>query len=580
MLSTHASLLGDLTAVYAYERAFGVRQVSGYEFPNPDVGLAYAGGNVAGPFTAQLTQAGKGAFNYLAGPVPLDEGSAAYDSVDAAADYTGFKPEAWTGEPISQNFVPYVLTPTAVRGHAVKGRIIGGFYTHTAQDPAVDRKAGVQEVVLTFNYNPHMTQWRLLAPGLIRWVTRGVHLGHNRNYLSNHVDDVFLADDLWSIEHKCTPAATSPTDPYCAEGVGGDPNGPTVRMTAADVTKVLDWQKANGFRLDMAFNASEATTGDPLTAALLRNKAAFGWINHTWSHPYLGCSAYTTPGVPSSGCAVWPSVTDIKSEITQNIKWASANKLPNFDAKTLVTGEHSGLDNPNMPQALTETGITSVAADNSRQGEPFQLGTALATPRHPSNIYYNVSTWDELVDEYNTLYVAPSSGGKCVDVPNVTTCRAEPATKDEIVANETAIMMRNALNNDPRPGYSHQSNLAGDQVILGLLGNVLATYRSYFASNTPVVTPTQAAAGAELTRQKEWRAAVAGGRVEASVKDGVVTVSAADSVTVPLTVPGGTTTVMTGKRTSTVAYGQSYAGAQSAWTPVKKGTALTVTLAS
>jgi hypothetical protein len=114
----------------------------------------------------------------------------------------------------------------------------------------------VKEVVLTFNYNSAMTQWRLLAPGLIRWVTKGVHLGYNRNYLSNHVDDIFLADDLWSVEHKCTPAATSPVDPYCDEGVGGDPNGPTVRMTAADVTKVVDWQRANGFRLDMAFNAS------------------------------------------------------------------------------------------------------------------------------------------------------------------------------------------------------------------------------------------------------------------------------------------------------------------------------------
>jgi hypothetical protein len=36
-------------------------------------------------------------------------------------------------------------------------------------------------------------------------------------------------------------------------------------MTAADVTKVVDWQRANGFRLDMAFNAVEASASDPLT---------------------------------------------------------------------------------------------------------------------------------------------------------------------------------------------------------------------------------------------------------------------------------------------------------------------------
>lgn len=583
VLSTHASLLGDLTAVYAYERAFDVRQVSGYEFPNPSVGLTYAGANVAGPFTAQLTQAGKGAFNFLAGPVPLDEGSSAYDSLDAAADYTNFRTEAWAGEPISQNFVPYVLTPAEVRGQAVKGRIIGGFFTNTKTDPAADPKAGVKEVVLTFNYNPYMTQWRLLAPGLIRWVTRGVHLGYHRNYLSNHVDDVFLADDLWSVEHKCTPAATAPVDPYCAPGVGGDPNGPTVKMTAADVTKVLDWQRAQGFRLDLAFNAVGATSGDALTAALLRNKAAFGWINHTWSHPYLGCKAYNVAGDAGSGCATWPSVAEITSEISQNTSWATANKLPNFDSKTLVTGEHSGLDNPNMPHALTELGITSIAADNSRQGQPFTLGSALATPRHPSSVYYNVSTWAELVDEYNQIYLEPGSGGKCVATA-VTTCRTTRATKEEILELETKIMMRNVLSNDPRPGYSHQSNLAGEQLILQLLGNVLSTYRSYFGSNAPVVTPTQSAAGAELTRQSEWRAAVARGLVQASVQDGVVSVTTTENISVPMTLPSGSTTVTTGGKKGTTTtttvrpYGESYAGATSAWNQVKRGTPLTVTV--
>jgi hypothetical protein len=579
VLGTHASLLGDLAPVYAFERRFEVRQVSGFEFPNPSVGLTYTGDNIAGPFTAQLTNAGKGAFGYLAGPVPLDEGSVAYDSADAAQPFT---PEAWAGEPLSTNFTPYLMTPAAVRDKAIKGRIIGGFFTNPSTDPAADPKAGVKEVVLTFNYNSAMTQWRLLAPGLIRWVTKGVHLGYNRNYLSNHVDDIFLADDLWSVEKKCTPAATSPTDPYCAEGVGGDPNGPTVRMTAADVTRTLSWQRANGFRLDMAFNASEAAAGDPLTAALLSNKASFGWINHTWSHPFLGCRAYVVPDDSSSGCGTWPSVAEIKSEITQNNSWASANRLPNFDPKTLVTGEHSGLDNPNMPQALSETGVTNFAADNSRQAGQYTLGGAVSVPRHPSSVYYNVSTWDELVDEYNQIYLEPGSGGRCVNTA-VTTCRTTPATQSEILALETQIMLRNVMSNDPRPGYSHQSNLAGDQLILQLLGNVLTTYRSYYSNNAPVVTPTQAAAGTELGRQAAWQAAVQAKKVQASVKDGVVTVTTTENIDVPLTMPGGSmtpaTTTTNGKKTTTTpaaAYGQSYAQSQSAWTQVKRGTVFLV----
>ncbi len=114
-----------------------------------------------------------------------------------------------------------------------------------------------------------------------------MHFGHNRNHLSNHVDDVLLDNALWSVQHHCTPRAGD-----CPDGVGNDPAGPTVRMQAADVTWVMEWQKANGLRLDLAFNAEGAAPGDPLTSAVLSNRGAFGWINHTWSHPFLGCAAY------------------------------------------------------------------------------------------------------------------------------------------------------------------------------------------------------------------------------------------------------------------------------------------------
>ena len=71
--------------------------------------------------------------------------------------------------------------------------------------------------------------------------------------------------------------------------------------------------------------------------------------------------------------------------------------------------------------------------------------------------------------------------------------------------------------------------------------------------------------------------------MQASVKDGIVTITAAENIEVPLTAPGGSmipsTTTTNGKRTTTVPaapYGQSYAGSQSAWTQVKRGTVFTV----
>jgi hypothetical protein len=78
---------------------------------------------------------------------------------------------------------------------------------------------------------------------------------------------------------------------------------------------------------------------------------------------------------------------------------------------------------------------------------------------------------------------------------------------------------------------------------------------------------------------------VQGNKVQASVKDGVVTVTTTENLDIPLTLPSGSmlpaTTTTNGKKTTTTpaaAYGQSYAQSQSAWTQVKRGTTFTVTV--
>ena len=228
-----------------------------------------------------------------------------------------------------------------------------------------------------------------------------------------------------------------------------------------------------------------------------------------------------------------------------------------------------------MPAALTQTGIDVVAADSSRQPQQYPVGPAVTSPRYPSNIYYNVSTWAELIDEYNTIYLPPALGGRCVNT-GTTTCLDKVATKDSILASETPIMLRHVLTNDPRVGYSHQSNLTGDRLILSLLGNVLAQYKSWFSSNSPILTPTLAQTAAELARQDAWRAAVQAGQVTASVTDDVVTVKSNSTVNVrvPITVRPGTTVFG-----STTAFGTSYAGSLSAWQSMTAGSQLQLKLA-
>ena len=83
-----------------------------------------------------------------------------------------------------------------------------------------------------------------------------------------------------------------------------------------------------------------------------------------------------------------------------------------------------------------------------------------AVPRYPSNVYYNASRQAQQLDEYNWIYTSPAGGGNCTPIPNVTTCRSTKATWAQYVASENGVMFRHVVDNDPRPHYIHQSNLA------------------------------------------------------------------------------------------------------------------------
>ena len=79
----------------------------------------------------------------------------------------------------------------------------------------------MSELALNFDYNANQLQWLLLAPGLINWVTQDTHLGLYRNYFGQDIDDIFIADNEWSSQYQCTPAATDPPDYTCPAGCQG-----------------------------------------------------------------------------------------------------------------------------------------------------------------------------------------------------------------------------------------------------------------------------------------------------------------------------------------------------------------------
>ena len=436
--------------------------------------------------------------------------------------------------------------------------------------------AGREELVLTFSFDADARQLQVLAPGLVSWLTRGVHLGFDRSYLAVHIDDVLLPNVRWVPGVHCTPGADCPpsvTPP------------PDIRMTADDVAYAVEWQRRTGFRLDLAFNgagsvAADAGAGtDPLTAALVAAKGEFGWINHTWSHRYLGCvrdhdlTPWSCATLPILGWTRYISSGIIESEITRNVEFARRNGLP-IDPTELVTGEHGGLrappqlpdDNPHLAGALADAGIRTIAADGSIEPGLRPVGDAVAVPRHPIDLDFDTATVTETIDQYNWVHTSRADGGngEC-EADGGCQKPAAPGSgyTDHIVPVEAEKVLDHMLTNDPRPHYVHQPQLTEDRTIYPLLDRAIGDYRSWFGDVRPLITPTMTQAGHELGRQQRWAEAVAAGRVQGRLEGGAVTVVVDGA---PLDVP--LTAGPAGQVPDGAAFGTPYGTGRSAWVPV------------
>ncbi|MEV6551910.1 hypothetical protein AB0M57_24845 [Streptomyces sp. NPDC051597] len=559
----------EQSALAAYEKAFGIRQIDASTWAHPEVGLDYTDQNggwagVLDGARTQITPDGlKGPFAYLDGTVPFEDNSA---SVAESYGYAAHPREGYTS---------YLTAPT--------GGSLLGTYTHD----------GRSELVVTFAYNQYQEQFKVLARGMVEWLTQGVHLGQNRNYFAVHVDDVFAPDARWDTARDCTPG-----DFDCAGGGGATSD---IRMTAADAQYAVQWERAGGFTLDLLYNAgsgeewkAEHGGTDALAAQLLADKAAFRWENHTYTHAFLGCVQDTTT-VPwtcaknADGSTRWVSRADIAGQITDNYQWGVRKGLP-VDRAELVTGEHSGLktlpqqpqDNPNLAGALADAGVKWAGSDNSREPQQRPVGSALTVPRYPMNVYYNVGTAAEMADEYNWIYTSRADGGSgvCEDNPT-STCLPGPLDTatgyaSYIVPQEAATALRHVLGNDPRPHYVHQSNLAEERLLYPVLDRVLGDYRALFADSVPVVNLRQRDIGTELGRQAAWAKAVADGKVTAYRVGTAVTVQAPSGVVAPVTAPEGT---LQQQLLGTTVFGTPYAGQRTAWAaPGALQTAITLKL--
>lgn len=234
-------------------------------------------------------------------------------------------------------------------------------------------------------------------------------------------------------------------------------------------------------------------------------------------------------------------------------------------------------ENPNFVGALSQTGVTSIASDASKPypqipssttgpqypaGTSFVDGPARAVPRYPTNVYYNVATQAQLLDEYNYLYDPPSLGGICVDTAT-TTCQTAPATWAQVLQGESDRIFGHMMGNDPRPHYFHQTNIAetgtaGGGVLYPVLDAVLADYGRYFAANAPIVQLSHSGIATLLGQQSAWSTASTG-QVSGYIEGGQVTIVNNGSAAVSLPLSG-------------TEVGDMYGGTRSGWGTAPPGT--------
>ena len=280
--------------------------------------------------------------------------------------------------------------------------------------------------------------------------------------------------------------------------------------------------------------------------------------------------SYTDTGTPGTSAATPPTVNGAtESAYEQNQSLDAA-----FAAVGIKTfGSDSSKPYPSPATATFPNGAapTSQYANGATFTQP--ISGAQAEARYPTNIYYNVSTEAQEVDEYNHLYLAAAQGGSCVDSAT-TTCITTPATFADIIKSIDQGMLQHIMGNDPRPDYFHQTNMmgspppgaptagtppatspsVGDGLYYSTMNQLLASYASYY--NVPVQQLTSSQIAQLLAQQAAWAANT---NVTGYIQGNQVTIT-----------NGGTSTQIPLTGIATV--GSTYGGTQSGWTNAAAGT--------
>lgn len=482
---TSAFTSDEWQTLWSYEAAFGVRQVTSYTFPFgfPDaygLNLVAYQDTTATPLDVKLTTAGQQVFS------------------DLAPSGTFTIANSWT----------YLATPTDATTTPLL-TTADGVYSIASVANYPD---GRQNLTVTTANNPDMLHSMVFSYGIINWVTRGLFLGERHMNLDIQVDDLLIEDDNWDM------IALS------------DTTGRTYRITGNDYWQLISWERkarlrTPGLTLEFAFNGEGATgvyPNDTLTPAVRSQSGPFNWVNHTYDHENLDLLTYDQS----------------RAELVNNRRIGLNNlALSRYDLSAMVQPDVSGLYNAQFQAAAYDVGIRYLVSDTSRPGwnnpapnegfwSTLRQGLFIV-PRRPDNLFYNVTTPEEWVSEYNYLY---GPGGTFAYWDH-------NLSFAEIIDFEADMWLRDLISGSLDPRMFHQSNLRAYDGTNSLLGKLIdATADKYYRLySLPIRNLRQSQVGSKMADRMKFDTSGVVGTLTAGATGCNVVLSTTKSATIPVT---------------------------------------------
>jgi hypothetical protein len=395
-----------------------------------------------------------------------------------------------------------------------------------------------------------------------------------------------VADQFNTAAPGATPVPAAPVAPNTTEESAASVSSPVV--VTAGQTVPLSWEAVCKAADYVVYRAPYTPPVAPATVGTIGTYTPIGVVSANTSTDFTNPTSTTDT---TNGGPVNKTFTDTGSEAAPTLP-AGVSTTPLTDGTAI---ESAYEQNPNLDAAFAGTlsgGIKYFGADASKPypnpadgtfatghapTSQYAAGTAFADsgatgiPRYPTNIYYNVATDAEEIDEYNTLYLPTGDGTGACAAPRTDCFPAGTAaytTMAPILASVDSGMFQHMMGNDPRPHYFHQSNLitspAGSGLYYETMTPLLQEYNGYFVTdsataqnNAPIEQLTTAQIGDLLNEQSAWASGQS--HVTGSINGNVVTITnSGAALELPLT---GMTDVGTG-----------YAGTVSGWANAPAGT--------